>query len=144
MDPKALYQEKLRTIPEVVGLVNSGQHICAAMCASEPVGLLSELENHAPRLQDVHVWMCLPMRRYGFYTRPEHVGHFFLDNWFYGAPDREAHLLGMISYMPNNLHRAGTDRLHARGGPHFFWGTATPPMTAASCPSRPRWSSSAR
>lgn len=126
MDAKTLYQSKLISIPEAVGLVQSGQTIVAAMCASEPVGLLSELEHHADRLHDVQVYMCLPMRTYGFYTRPEMAGHFFLNNWFYGAPDRKAHSLGLVSYVPNNLHRAAADRISA-GGLNIFWGTATPP-----------------
>ncbi|MFP4345999.1 MAG: acetyl-CoA hydrolase/transferase family protein [Anaerolineales bacterium] len=127
MDFKTAYNEKLLSVPDAVGLVQSGQSITAAMCASEPVGLLSELEKHADRLDGVTVVMCLPMHRYGFYTRPEMAGHFFLENWFYGATDRKAHGLGMVSYIPNNLHKAATDRIHATGGTHIFWGTATPP-----------------
>lgn len=126
MNYKSMYAEKLISIPDAVGLLRSGQRVVAAMCASEPVGLLSELEHHAARLEDVHVFMCLPMRQYGFYTKPEMVGHFLLENWFYGVPDRKAHPLGMVSYVPNNLHRAGSDRIHA-GGLNVFWGTATPP-----------------
>lgn len=126
MNFKSTYAEKLISIPDAVGLLRSGQRVAAAMCASEPVGLLSELERHADRLTDVQVFMCLPMRQYGFYTRPEMAGHFSLGNWFYGVPDRKAHALGMVSYIPNNLHRAGSDRIHA-GGVNVFWGTATPP-----------------
>lgn len=126
MNFKPMYAEKLLSIPDAVGLLRSGQRVVAAMCASEPVGLLSELEHHTDQLEDVHVFMCLPMRQYGFYTKPEMLGHFFLENWFYGVPDRKAHSLGMVSYVPNNLHRAGSDRIHA-GGLNVFWGTATPP-----------------
>jgi acyl-CoA hydrolase len=33
-----------------------------------------------------------------------------------------------MSYIPNNLHRAASDKLHATGGKlNVFWGTATPP-----------------
>ncbi len=126
MNFKTMYAEKRISIPEAIGMLRSGQRVVAAMCASEPVGLLSELEHHADRLEDVHVFMCLPMRQYGFYTKPEMAGHFFLENWFYGVPDRKAHPLGMVSYVPNNLHRAGSDRIHA-GGLNVFFGTATPP-----------------
>ncbi len=126
MNFKSMYAEKLISIPDAVGMLRSGQRVVAAMCASEPVGLLSNLEHHADCLEDVHVFMCLPMRQYGFYTKPEMAGHFFLENWFYGVPDRKAHPLGMVSYVPNNLHRAGSDRIHA-GGLNVFWGTATPP-----------------
>lgn len=126
MNFKSMYAEKLISIPDALGMLRSGQRVVAAMCASEPVGLLSNLEHHADRLEDVHVFMCLPMRQYGFYTKPEMAGHFFLENWFYGVLDRKAHPLGMVSYVPNNLHRAGSDRIHA-GGLNVFWGTATPP-----------------
>ncbi|MBN1922835.1 MAG: acetyl-CoA hydrolase/transferase family protein [Anaerolineae bacterium] len=126
MNFKSMYAEKLISIPEAVGMLRSRQRVVTAMCASEPVGLLSELEHHAGRLEDVHIFMCLPMRHYGFYTKLEMAGHFFLENWFYGVPDRKAHPLGMVSYVPNNLHRAGSDRIHA-GGLNVFWGTATPP-----------------
>ncbi|MBN1262566.1 MAG: acetyl-CoA hydrolase/transferase family protein [Anaerolineae bacterium] len=126
MDFAELYRSKLITIPEAVAKVRSGQTLCAAMCASEPAGLLNALEHQAPEVEDVHVFMCLPMRKYGFYTKPEMLGHFFLENWFYGAPDRKAHPLGTLSYLPNNLHRAAADRIHA-GGLNVFWGTATPP-----------------
>ena len=127
MNFKSQYQEKLITIPAAVEKLHSGQRVVAAMCASEPVGLLSDLEPHADHLDDVHVVMCLPMRKYGFYTKPEMAGHFFLENWFYGAPDRKSHPLGMVSYIPNNLHSAATDRIHTYGGVDVFWGTATPP-----------------
>ncbi|MBI9045646.1 MAG: acetyl-CoA hydrolase/transferase family protein [Anaerolineaceae bacterium] len=134
----AIYGDKLISIAEAVHKTRSGQVITAAMCASEPVGLLSELENHADHLNDVHVLICLPMRSYGFYSKPEMAGHFFLENWFYGPPDRAAHNLGMVSYLPNNLNRAAADTIHARGGTNIFWGTATPPndrgiMSLSTC-----------
>lgn len=138
MDFMKLYQEKLVSIPDAVQMVHSQQTLVAAMCASEPVGLLNELENHADQVENVHVLMCLPMRKYGFYTKPEMAGHFFLENWFYGMPDRNAHPLGMISYLPNNLHAAAADRIRAAGGVNIFWGTATPPngrgiMSLSTC-----------
>jgi acyl-CoA hydrolase len=109
------------------------------MAASEPVGLLTELANHKDRLRDVTVWVCLPLRLYDFVLKPEMAGHFFVENWFYGAPDREVHPEGRISYIPNNLHAAARVRLEAAGN-HLdvFWGTATPPdergyMSLSTC-----------
>jgi acyl-CoA hydrolase len=139
MNPKALYQSKLISIPEAVSLVQSHHTIGSAMAASEPVGLLSELGNHKDRLHDVTVWVCLPLRLYDFVLKPEMAGHFFVENWFYGAPDREVHPQGRTSYIPNNLHAAARVRLEAAGN-HLdvFWGTATPPdergyMSLSTC-----------
>ena len=113
MDPKELYQQKLRSIPAAVALVQSRQTIGVAMAASEPAGLLSELGRHRDRLEDVHVWLCLPLRSYDFVQDPSMAGHFFIENWFYGAPDRKVHAQGRMSYLPNNLHQAATSKLSA-------------------------------
>ena len=128
MKSNRMYQEKLLSIPEAVGLVQSHHTIGSAMAASEPVGLLTELGNHRQRLRDVTVWVCLPLRLYDFVLQPEMAGHFFVENWFYGAPDREVHPQGRTSYIPNNLHAAAAVRLEAAGNHlDIFWGTATPP-----------------
>ena len=128
MDPKQLYKQKLLSIPEAVSLVQSHQTIGVALAASEPPGLLSELGKHRGRLENVTVWVALPLRRYDFVYEPAMAGHFFVENWFYGAPDREVHPQGRISYIPNNLHLAAKVKLAAAGNHlDIYWGTATPP-----------------
>ncbi len=131
--------QKLITIPDAVGLIHSHHVIGTAMAASEPVGLLTELGKQKDRLENVQVWVCLPLRLYDFVLKPEMAGHFFVENWFYGAPDREVHPGGRISYIPNNLHAAAKVRLEAADN-HLdvFWGTATPPdergyMSLSTC-----------
>ncbi len=122
------YQSKLISIPEAVALVQSHQTIGVAMAASEPPGLLEELGRHKDRLKDVTIWVCLPLRLYDFIQKPEMAGHFFVENWFYGAPDRKIHPEGRTSYIPNNLHQAATVKLAAaKGKLNVFWGSATPP-----------------
>lgn len=128
MDYKALYKEKLLSIPEAVSLVQSRQTIGIGIAGSEPPGLLTELGNHKDRLEDVHVWVCLPLRSYDYATKPEMAGHFFVENWFYSGGDRKLHPEGRVSYIPNNLHRAATDKLVAtQNHVNIYWGTATPP-----------------
>jgi len=128
LDPQELYRRKLVSIPEAVSLVQSGHTIGVALAASEPPGLLSELGNHKDRLENVTVWVGLPLRRYDFVLKPEMAGHFFVENWFYGAPDREVHPQGRTSYVPNNLHAAAKSKLAAnKNRLDIYWGTATPP-----------------
>ncbi|MEW5956568.1 MAG: acetyl-CoA hydrolase/transferase C-terminal domain-containing protein [Chloroflexota bacterium] len=128
MNSQELYQQKLISIPEAVSLVQSYQTIGVAMAASEPPGLLGELGRHKDRLENVTVWVCLPLRLYDFVLKPEMAGHFFVENWFYGAPDRKVHPQGRTSYIPNNLHAAARSKLEATGHRlDIFWGTATPP-----------------
>jgi acyl-CoA hydrolase len=128
MTPAELYKQKRVSIPEAVSLVQSHQTIAVGLAGSEPPGLLGELGFHKDRLQDVNVWIALPLREYDFVLKPEMAGHFFVENWFYGAPDREVHPQGRTSYIPNNLHAAAKVKLEAAGGKlDIYWGTATPP-----------------
>ena len=108
MNPKKRFKNKFVSIPEAVSMVQSHHTVGTAMAAAEPVGLLTELGNHKDRLQNVNVWVCLPLRLYDFVLKPEMAGHFFVENWFYGAPDREVHPQGRTSYIPNNLHNGAT------------------------------------
>lgn len=124
--PKAC-RNKLLSVAEAVAMVQPGQSVCVAMAASEPIGLLTELGNHAGRLQEVTVWVCLPLRQYDFIYNPDIASCFFVENWFYGPPDRQVHPQGRISYVPNNLSRAGLEKLAAAHHLDIFWGTATPP-----------------
>lgn len=128
MTSKFNYDGKLISISEAVKKIQSGDRIGLAIAASEPCGLLTELAKQKDRLQDVHTWVCLPMRSYEYAVSPEMDQHFFVENWFYGPYDRKVHSQGRMSYIPNNLHRAASDKLHATGGKlNVYWGTATPP-----------------
>jgi len=128
MDSQTLYRSKLVTIPEAIGKIKSHQTVGVGMAASEPPGLLAELGNHRDRLDDVHVWVCLPLGSYSFVLDPSMEGHFFIENWFYGAADRKVHAQGRESYIPNNLHQASTRKLYAnKNKVNVFIGTATPP-----------------
>ncbi|MBI9050525.1 MAG: acetyl-CoA hydrolase/transferase family protein [Anaerolineaceae bacterium] len=128
MNSQELYKQKLISISEAVGKLQSHQSLGIAMAASEPQGLLSELSNHRERLEDISVWVSLPMGTYEFITNENMDGHFFIENWFYGSVDRKMHSQGRESYIPNNLHQAATRKLYAtQGKVNVFFGTATPP-----------------
>ncbi|HMN13459.1 MAG TPA: acetyl-CoA hydrolase/transferase C-terminal domain-containing protein [Bellilinea sp.] len=122
------YKRKLISLPEAVEKIRSHQSVGIGIAASEPVGLLKELATHRHRLEDVTLWTCLPMRAYDIFMQPGMDGHFFNENWFYGAPDRQVHPEGRVSYAPNNLHRAASEKLiGSKGKLNVFLGTCTPP-----------------
>lgn len=128
MNPQELYKQKLISIPEAVSKLQSHQTLGVAMAASEPPGLLAELGRHRDHLEDIRVWVCLPLGSYDFVLDPGMDGHFFVENWFYGAADRAVHSQGRESYIPNNLHEAATKKLYAaKERVNVFFGTATPP-----------------
>jgi acyl-CoA hydrolase len=126
--PTKLFEDKYISLLDAVSMVQSHQTIGVGIAGAEPVGLLTTLAENAKDLQDVHCWTCLPMRAYDIFTKPEMAGHIYNENWFYSFSDRQHHPEGRVSYIPNNLHRAATDKLSAtKGHLDIFWGTATPP-----------------
>ncbi|MCB2209951.1 4-hydroxybutyrate--acetyl-CoA CoA transferase [bacterium] len=122
------FADKYISAAEAVAMVKPNQTIGVGIAGSEPVGLLTAMEDVAPAVENVHFWTCLPMRPYNIFAKAEMGGHISNENWFYSATDRAVHPEGRVSYIPNNLHRAATDKLYATGG-HLdvFFGTATPP-----------------
>ncbi len=122
------YKDKYISLSDAVSKIKSNQTIGVGIAGAEPVGLLTTMAERAAELENIHFWTCLPMRRYDIFTKPEMGGHIFNENWFYSGTDRAVHPEGRVSYIPNNLHRAATDKLFATNG-HLdvFWGTATPP-----------------
>ena len=128
MENKDLYHQKIISIAEAAGKVQSHQSVAFAMAASEPSGVMSELGKQRDRLQGVTTWVCLPLGAYSFLLDPNMDGHFYSENWFYGNADRSVHEQGRISYIPNNLHQAATNKLYAaKNHLNVFFGTATPP-----------------
>lgn len=118
------YKEKRISLDDAVSLVDNGDKITAAMAGSEPQGLLERLADRAEDFSNVTLVSCLMMKDYGL-REPEKKGHIFNESWFYGENDRKNHKHKTVSYIPNNLHGAGKNKL-ANDNIKVFWGTATP------------------
>lgn len=126
--PQDIFNEKLISIEEAVNLIKSDTDIIVAQCASEPQGCMSKFHLAADRVQNVQVFSVLTLKPYDFYMLPSMKGHFELCSWFH-APGSRAALkarTGTVTYVPNMLHRAATDRMKVRR-PHLFFGTCTLP-----------------
>jgi len=128
MNHQELYRSRLVAIDEAVAHIQSGNDVIVAQCASEPQGCMSRFHIVADRVEDVRVFSVLTLKPYDFYMKPEMRGRFELASWFHAPGSREAlkARTGTVTYVPNMLHRAATDRIHARR-PDIFFGTCTPP-----------------
>ncbi len=128
MNAKDTYLSKRVAIDEAVSHIGSDNDVIVAMCASEPQGCMSRFHIVADRVEDVRVFSVLTLKPYDFYMKPEMKGHFELASWFHAPGSREALKAGTgtVTYVPNMLHRAATDRIYAHR-PDVFFGTCTPP-----------------
>ena len=128
MNPQDIYRRKLIAIDEAVAHIASDNDVIVAQCASEPQGCMARFHIVADRVENVRVFSVLTLKEYDFYMKKEMQGHFELASWFH-APGSRAALkagTGTVTYVPNMLHRAATDRIHAHR-PDVFFGTCTPP-----------------
>jgi acyl-CoA hydrolase len=128
MNPQDIYRSKLIAIDEAVSHIASDNDVIVAQCASEPQGCMARFHIVADRVENVRVFSVLTLKEYDFYMKKEMQGHFELASWFH-APGSRAALkagTGTVTYVPNMLHRAATDRIHAHR-PDIFFGTCTPP-----------------
>lgn len=128
MNPQDIYRSKLVAVDDAVSHIGSNDDVIVAMCASEPQGCMSRFHIVADRVENVRVFSCLTLKPYDFYMKREMKGHFELASWFHAPGSREAlkNGVGTVTYVPNMLHRAAMDRIHARR-PDIFFGTCTPP-----------------
>lgn len=118
---------KTVSVEEALSKIKSGDSIVSALAAAEASGILGNLHTIADRVKDVRVATCLPMGNYKYFMDPAMRGHFYHDAWFYTPLVRKSHEeTGISSFVPNHLHRAGSDRL-IFAPPTVFVGTCTPP-----------------
>ena len=124
---QAEYAAKLVSAEEAVRRILSGQDVIVAQCASEPQGCMSKFHLAADRVEDVRVFSVLTLKPYEFYMNPEMRGRFELCSWFHAPGSRAAVAAGTgtVTYVPNMLHRAALDRMHAHK-PDVFFGTCSP------------------
>ena len=123
-----LYKSKLIPLEKMPDLLQSDIDVIVAQCASEPQGCMSVFHLAKDRVRDVKVFSVLTLKPYDFYMIPEMKGHFELCSWFHAPGSRKAlkEKTGTVTYVPNMLHRAASDRMKVRR-PHMFVGTCTPP-----------------
>ncbi len=120
------YKNKVITIQQALDMVKSDDQIVTGLGAAEAQAFMSELHTIADRVTNVTVNNCLPQGNYEFFLNPEYNKSFNVAGWFYCPSVRKAHDMGVASFIPNNLHFAGTKRL-AHIKPNIYVGTASMP-----------------
>lgn len=104
------YKHKIITAQEAVQMVKTGDEIVTGLGASEGRAFLEELHTVSDNVENLRAANCLPMTYFEFF-QPEYKDKFFVDGWFYTPVIRKIHKSGNASFIPNNLHRAASDRL---------------------------------
>lgn len=119
------YEKKKTNIEEILKILKAGMTVVTGMTPMEPQLFLSHL--HRADVDNVSIFTCLNIRNYDFYFDRSYEGKFMNNSWFYGPPNREAIKKGIktVTYVPNNLHQAGTNLINSRKI-DLFVGVASP------------------
>lgn len=127
MDWANVYRSKVVDIDKVLSIVEPNQTIVVGMTPAEPKLFLRNLHRVADRVNSVIVFTCLNTESYPFYLDKSFSGIFENASWYFGQSNREAMKAGFgtVSYVPNNLHQAGTNLLDSRPV-DIFVGIASP------------------
>ena len=105
------YRKRLISLEEAVGKIHSDDKVVVAMAAAQPPGLLSALHTIKDKVRRVKVIACLLLKDYEFL---HDVGKgddtpFLLEDWYFGGPEKDLYKKGLATFIPNNLHSAGTE-----------------------------------
>ncbi len=119
------YEMKKVSVEDVLKILKPGMTIVAGMTPMEPQLFLSHL--HEADVDNVSIFTCLNIKDYNFYLDETYEGKFMNNSWFYGPSNREAVKKGIktVTYVPNNLHQAGTNLISSRKI-DLFVGVASP------------------
>lgn len=111
------------SVEEAIKLVKDNDNIVTGLGCSEGRAFLENLHLIDQGITNVSVSNCLPMTDFKFMTE-DYADQFLINGWFYTPPIRKLHKNGNASYIPNNLHFAGTKRLqHVK--PNIYVGVCT-------------------
>ena len=117
---------KIITLEQALNLVKDNDYIVAGMCASEGREFFTRLHEVSNRVKNITVDNCLPLKNYEYMGNPEYKDIFYVNSWFFSNDLRRSFKNGNISFIPNQLHNAGVQRINHKK-PNIFVGNATPP-----------------
>ena len=105
--------------------------VIMGMASMETQGFMSHIHEYAEHFEFLRILSCLNLASYPFCEDQKYEGRFLNENWFYGPSNRMAAAKGydLVTFIPNNLHQAGTNKIKAlkdEGIPIVYWGPVTP------------------
>lgn len=119
------YQERLRSVEQIIDMIHDGAFISAGQFAGNPQGLLSGIHRIQSRAKNVTLQSSFLMGDYPFLAEPGMEESLLLEAWFYGAKERAAHPTGLVSLMPGGLGLLAAKKLSYQR-PTMFWGMSSP------------------
>lgn len=126
MNHLELYKSKLISIEQLLEKIKSKDTIVVGLGGAQPFGFLSNLHKIKDRVEEVKIITCLLLKDYEFlkYSGKENSS-FIVESWYLSDFERKVYNEGRLTFIPNNLHRAGIEKIKNEKIDYYI-GTATP------------------
>lgn len=126
MNHLELYKSKLISIEQLLEKIKSKDTIVVGLGGAQPFGFLSNLHKIKDRVEGVKIITCLLLKDYEFlkYSGKENSS-FIVESWYLSDFERKVYNEGRLTFIPNNLHRAGIEKIKNEKIDYYI-GTATP------------------
>lgn len=126
MNHKELHKSKLISIDQLLDKIKSKDTIVVGLGGAQPFGFLENFHKIKDRVSGVKIITCLLLKDYEFlkYADKENSS-FIVESWYLSDFERKVYNEGRLTFIPNNLHRAGIEKIKNEKI-DFFIGTATP------------------
>jgi len=126
MNHLELYKNKLISIDQLLEKIKSNDTIVVGLGGAQPFGFLENLHKIKDRVEGVKIITCLLLKDYEFlkYSGKENSS-FIVESWYLSDFERKVYNEGRLTFIPNNLHRAGIEKIRNEKIDYYI-GTATP------------------
>jgi len=126
MNHTDLYKSKLISIDQLLEKIKSNDTIVVGLGGAQPFGFLDNLHKIKDKVQNVKIITCLLLKDYEFlkYCGKDNSS-FILESWYLSDFERKVYNEGRATFIPNNLHRAGIEKIKNEKI-NFYIGSATP------------------
>jgi len=126
MNHLELYKNKLISIDQLLEKIKSNDTIVVGLGGAQPFGFLENLHKIKDRVMGVKIITCLLLKDYEFlkYSGKENSS-FIVESWYLSDFERKVYNEGRLTFIPNNLHRAGIEKIRNEKIDYYI-GTATP------------------
>jgi acyl-CoA hydrolase len=108
MSWKNEYADKLVSVDEAAGKIESGDKCWFGPCSSSPVQLMEAIGNRFDELKDVDLVTGMALYPYNFFQDSKYIGHLNFHTIFYGAYARSFFKNGNINV--NSVHLSELDK----------------------------------
>lgn len=102
---KQSYNDKLVTVEDAAGKIESKDKVWFGACSSAPIQVLEALADYYQGLEDVELMTAMALHPFKFLQSPKYIGHLNFNTVFYGPYARAFFAVGNVNIKVSHLSK---------------------------------------